>query len=115
MASVRPQNAPRWESPLLAANRGAPVGNPTGATPCYFQPPPIVISFSIVGGAPPPSIATELQSRPPAEPIPEATMDIYFQRAISNVIHHGDTDIFPFPIENHLFFDKPVETVSLFG
>jgi len=40
-------------------------------------------------------------------------MDVYFRRAISNVIHHGDTDIFPFPIENHVFFDKPDETVLL--
>ena len=40
-------------------------------------------------------------------------MDTYFQRAISNVIHHGDTDIFPFPIENHVFFDKPRETAAL--
>jgi Reverse transcriptase (RNA-dependent DNA polymerase) len=40
-------------------------------------------------------------------------MDTYFIRAIENVIRHGDTDIFPFPIENHLFFDKPAETVVL--
>jgi hypothetical protein len=40
-------------------------------------------------------------------------MDVYFKRAIANVIRHGDTDIFPFPIENHLFFDRPSETVVL--
>jgi hypothetical protein len=40
-------------------------------------------------------------------------MDVYFKRAIVNVIRHGDTDIFPFPIENHLFFDKPGETAAL--
>lgn len=40
-------------------------------------------------------------------------MDIYFRRAIANVIRHGDTDIFPFPIENHLFFDKQPEIVEL--
>jgi Reverse transcriptase (RNA-dependent DNA polymerase) len=40
-------------------------------------------------------------------------MDLYFKRAITNVIRHGDTDIFPFPIENHLFFDKQKETVAL--
>ena len=27
--------------------------------------------------------------------------------AIKNIATHGDTDIFPFPIENHLFHDKP--------
>jgi hypothetical protein len=40
-------------------------------------------------------------------------MDEFFKRAISNVIRHGDTDIFPFPIENHIFFDKPSECVAL--
>ncbi|QFZ82611.1 hypothetical protein GFK26_07485 [Variovorax paradoxus] len=27
--------------------------------------------------------------------------------AISNIANFGDTDIFPFPIENHIFFDAP--------
>jgi hypothetical protein len=40
-------------------------------------------------------------------------MDEYFKRAIANVIRHGDTDIFPFPIENHIFFDKEPETLGL--
>jgi Reverse transcriptase (RNA-dependent DNA polymerase) len=40
-------------------------------------------------------------------------MDDYFKRAIVNVISHGDTDIFPFPIENHIFFDKQAETLGL--
>lgn len=33
--------------------------------------------------------------------------------AVQNVIKHGDTDIFPFPFENHAFFDKQNETVEL--
>lgn len=33
--------------------------------------------------------------------------------AVQNVIKHGDTDIFPFPFENHAFFDKQNETVDL--
>lgn len=33
--------------------------------------------------------------------------------AIKNIAGFGDTDIFPFPIENHLFFDKPTEVVGL--
>lgn len=33
--------------------------------------------------------------------------------AVQNVIKHGDTDIFPFPFENHAFFDKESETVEL--
>src|SRR5437879_6504244 len=40
-------------------------------------------------------------------------MDQFFKRAIANVIRHGDTDIFPFPVENHIFFDKPAETLAL--
>jgi Reverse transcriptase (RNA-dependent DNA polymerase) len=40
-------------------------------------------------------------------------MDEFFRRAIANVIRHGDTDIFPFPVENHIFFDKPAETLAL--
>lgn len=37
----------------------------------------------------------------------------HFERAIANVVRHGDTDIFPFPIENHVFFDCKSETVAL--
>jgi reverse transcriptase-like protein len=33
--------------------------------------------------------------------------------AVQNVIKHGDTDIFPFPFENHAFFDKETEVVEL--
>lgn len=33
--------------------------------------------------------------------------------AVKNVIKHGDTDIFPFPFENHAFFDKEKEAVEL--
>lgn len=33
--------------------------------------------------------------------------------AVQNVIKHGDTDIFPFPFENHAFFDKEKEAVDL--
>lgn len=33
--------------------------------------------------------------------------------AVQNVIKHGDTDIFPFPFENHAFFDKESETIEL--
>jgi hypothetical protein len=40
-------------------------------------------------------------------------MDTYFKRAIMNISKYGDTDIFPFPTENHIFFDKPAECVSL--
>jgi hypothetical protein len=40
-------------------------------------------------------------------------MDKYFKMAIANVIKHGDTDIFPFPIENHIFFDKQAECFAL--
>jgi hypothetical protein len=33
--------------------------------------------------------------------------------AIQNVVKHGDTDIFPFPFENHAFYDKRAEVVEL--
>jgi len=33
--------------------------------------------------------------------------------AVNNVASHGDTDIFPYPIENHLFHDKPDQVVSV--
>ena len=34
-------------------------------------------------------------------------------QAIQNIVKHGDTDIFPFPFENHAFFDKQTEVVDL--
>ena len=40
-------------------------------------------------------------------------MEEFFHRAVSNITRHGDTDIFPFPIENHIFFDKADEVVAL--
>jgi hypothetical protein len=46
---------------------------------------------------------------------PEAlgrNMREFFSRAIKNITKHGDTDIFPFPIENHVFFDKPDEVIE---
>ena len=33
--------------------------------------------------------------------------------AINNIAKHGDTDIFPFPFENHIFFDIPDESCDL--
>ena len=39
----------------------------------------------------------------------------HIRLALQNVIKHGDTDIFPFPFENHVFFDdtKKIETLLL--
>ena len=34
-------------------------------------------------------------------------------KAVQNVIKHGDTDIFPFPFENHAFFDRQDDIVDL--
>lgn len=31
------------------------------------------------------------------------------EMALKNIAKHGDTDIFPFPFENHIFFDNPKE------
>ena len=41
------------------------------------------------------------------------TMEKYFRQAIANVTTYGDTDIFPFPFENHVFHDSVEETVNL--
>ena len=32
--------------------------------------------------------------------------------AVKNIATHGDTDIFPFPFEYHLFFDEPDKCVA---
>ncbi len=37
----------------------------------------------------------------------------FFEKAVENVIQFGDTDIFPFPIENLIFFDKKKDVVDL--
>lgn len=37
----------------------------------------------------------------------------HMELAIQNIVKHGDTDIFPFPIENHAFFDRRVELIEL--
>lgn len=36
-----------------------------------------------------------------------------FEAAVRNVASQGDTDIFPYPIENHVFYDRPVEAAGL--
>jgi hypothetical protein len=40
-------------------------------------------------------------------------MKAYFENAVDNIIRYGDTDIFPFPIENFLFFDQKPRIVDL--
>lgn len=37
----------------------------------------------------------------------------YFKLAVENVTEYGDTDIFPYPIDNLMFFDKKTEIVDL--
>jgi hypothetical protein len=37
----------------------------------------------------------------------------FFRAAVQNIASHGDTDIFPFPLENHVFHDKEDEAVRL--
>ena len=36
-----------------------------------------------------------------------------FKKAITNIIRHGDTDIFPFPFERHLFDEKSDESLDI--
>jgi hypothetical protein len=38
----------------------------------------------------------------------------YIELAIKNITRYGDTDIFPFPIENNVFFDNQEKTVKHF-
>jgi hypothetical protein len=40
-------------------------------------------------------------------------MKNFFLKALQNISEFGDTDIFPFPIENHLFFDKAEDVAEL--
>lgn len=39
-------------------------------------------------------------------------MDQHFRRSVANILRHGDTDIFPFPPENFLFFDSTEQVVT---
>ena len=36
-------------------------------------------------------------------------IEIAIDLAIKNIARHGDTDVFPFPFETHVFFDNPAE------
>lgn len=36
-----------------------------------------------------------------------------FELALDNIIHHGDTDIFPFPFENYIFHDSKTDVLDL--
>jgi hypothetical protein len=40
-------------------------------------------------------------------------MDTYYRQAVRNIVRYGDTDIFPFPIENHILHDQVEEAVAL--
>lgn len=40
-------------------------------------------------------------------------MEKFFRAAIENIYQHGDTDIFPFPIENRIIHDSIDEAVSI--
>lgn len=40
-------------------------------------------------------------------------MNQALQAALENITRHGDTDVFPFPIENQIFFDRPAQALAL--
>jgi hypothetical protein len=40
-------------------------------------------------------------------------MEQYLRAALENITRYGDTDVFPFPVENHIFFDKPGEALEI--
>jgi len=37
----------------------------------------------------------------------------FFEIAVQNIVEYGDTDIFPFPIENHILHDRRDEIIKL--
>lgn len=39
-------------------------------------------------------------------------MKKFFEFALGNVARHGDTDVFPFPVENRIFFDLPADALA---
>jgi len=39
-------------------------------------------------------------------------MKKYFEFAFGNITQHGDTDVFPFPVENRIFFDLPTDSLA---
>jgi hypothetical protein len=43
----------------------------------------------------------------------QQSLKVFFESAIQNVAQLGDTDIFPFPIENHILFDCKKDLVAL--
>ncbi len=45
-------------------------------------------------------------------PNPVAISDAAFKLAIKNIAEYGDTDVFPYPIENHWFFDRPADVLQ---
>lgn len=63
--------------------------------PLVVYGPPLLTAFEA-------NAATSLERKP--MPLVSETS---IRLAIKNIASHGDTDIFPFPIENHLFHDKP--------
>jgi hypothetical protein len=36
-----------------------------------------------------------------------------FALAVRNIARWGDTDVFPFPLENHIIYDQQGEVISL--
>jgi len=36
-----------------------------------------------------------------------------FRHAVQNIAKYGDTDVFPFPVENHAFFDRTEDVVKI--
>jgi hypothetical protein len=40
-------------------------------------------------------------------------MENYFRRALKNISKHGDTDVFPYPLENSIFYDSEDSALDL--
>ena len=53
----------------------------------------------------PPANSRKPKSKAKPSPIPISKTSL--QLAIKNIAEYGDTDVFPFPLENHWFFDEP--------
>lgn len=43
----------------------------------------------------------------------QITKDQAFELAVKNIAKFGDTDIFPYPIDNQVFYDDPSGTIDI--
>lgn len=59
--------------------------------------------------------ASSRASSPKSSPVavPAHTLRDFFRKALKNISKHGDTDVFPYPVENAIFYDKEDDVIKL--